>query len=161
VIDPVRVPVEVDVLVRVEVLRRCAGEERRGEGGGDKDDMAETKHTHVLDRHPSATYLVADSNVSDAVGEMVSVGVKVTEAVVLRVPVGVAVAELLCVGVTEAVTLDVAVPVPVGVWLGVRVRVPVSVTDADSDAVEESVRGGVAVMDPLRVTVEVDVLVCD
>ena len=92
---------------------------------------------------------------------MVSVGVKVTEAVVLRVPVGVAVAELLCVGVTEAVTLDVAVPVPVGVWLGVRVRVPVSVTDADSDAVEESVRGGVAVMDPLRVTVEVDVLVCD
>ena len=39
--------------------------------------MAETKHTHVLDRHPSATYLVADSSV----GEIVSVGVKVTEAV--------------------------------------------------------------------------------
>jgi hypothetical protein len=32
--DPVRVPVEVDVLVRVEVLRRCMGEERRGERGG-------------------------------------------------------------------------------------------------------------------------------
>jgi hypothetical protein len=63
------------------------------------------------------------------------------------------------------------VGVVVVVWLGVCVRVPVSVldrevvtaavTDADSDAVSEGVRGGVAVMDPLRVTVEVEVLVCD
>jgi hypothetical protein len=121
--------------------------------------MAETKHTHVLDRHPSATYLVADSNVSDAVGEVVSIGVILTEAVVLRVPVGVTAAELLCVGVTAAVTLDVAVTVPVGVWLGVSMRVFVSVTDAEPDA-DSNVALGVRVIDLLRVSVEVDVLVC-
>lgn len=102
---------------------------------------------------------------------MLPLRVFVTEAVVLGIPVCVTAAEFLCVGVTAAVMLDTAVPAAVSDKLFICVNVPVfvldgkvvtaAVTDVGPDSVVEGVRGGDCEEDPLRVTVELEVLVSD
>lgn len=100
---------------------------RKGERG--IKTRSSRKHTHTcLTIILVATYLVADSNVSEAVGEtdFVSVVVFVADFV--------------------AVVLDVTVSGSLGVWLSARVCVLVSETDGDAvtaaetDSVSDSLR---------------------
>ena len=101
-------------------------DKKRGTGG--VKTRSTTKHTQIPNRNPLTTYLIADTNVSEAVGETVFVGVVVF------------VADFV------AVVLDVTVSDSLGVWLSARVCVLVSETDGDvvtaaeTDSVSDSLR---------------------